>query len=90
MNMIYTATSKAHADEDDQSDHHFVSIDNEHWLEVATPWPMTSSHYDELTDAFAVKVSADGTRRSHITLATAYLRCWCREIVFHDTIEVTA
>lgn len=85
MKRIYNCTSLAHEDEDDQRDHHFVSLDGEYWLEMDRE--ATAEDYDQIAEHFSVKVEGEH-RIGNITLATRYIRCWCREPKFHEPMEV--
>lgn len=96
MKLLYTATSKAHDDEDDQSDHHFVSLDGNGWLEMDRL--ATAEDYEDIVEHFGARdrdtIERDGRKYhlhpQHITLATRYLKNWARECVFHEPIEVNA
>ena len=88
---LYTATSLAHDDEQDQKPHEFVSLDGDRWLEMNRR--ATAEDYSAVVDQFAVRIEKDedgfAHRRHHITIGTGYLRAWARECTFHEPIEVT-
>lgn len=90
MKKLYTATSKADPEEEDQSDHYFVSIDGDHWL-GADRLP-TAEDYDDVVALFGPREyeRKDGSKSymRYITLATRALRLWTKDCVFHDLIEI--
>ena len=96
MKYIYTCTSKAHADEDDQHDHTWVSLDpdNEGWLEVnATADQIGPEDYEQIVKLFAPQETTRKGKRVFFTplrIATRGLRLFCKETVFHEPSAVNA
>jgi len=93
MKQLFTATSKAHADEEDKRDHHFVSVNGEQWHEIdPIGSDLTADDYDAVKKLFDWEFYVDDEgfthRRGHITLNVSYLRCWARQIKFHEPIIV--
>jgi hypothetical protein len=85
MKAIYTATAPPLRGDDDPRDHLFVSVDNEHWLEIIPPASgLAPDDWDKVRDLFG---NTDGPR--HIQLTTRYLRHLTQlAVTFHDPIVV--
>lgn len=93
MRLIHNATSDPHPDEQDQRPHRWMSLDGEHWLEFqiddedGNPVPLTAERYAEVKAHF--EGESTPTRRTRpITVATAYLRCWCPNFKVCEPIQV--